>query len=98
MGRVARAEFQLHPEGIGFTSTSPAPPGPLRSNGARRSATTSRANELRMRLEMGLSPELQMMVVCRTLMDKLEAAVSRPTPTRCRPGSTPRRLRKCAGW
>ena len=70
-----RAEFQLHPRASAFYIDQPgAKPGLCGSNGAV-AAHYIEGNELRMRLEMGLSPELQMMVVCRTLMDKLEAAV-----------------------
>jgi hypothetical protein len=71
-----RADFQLHPEGIGFFIDQPsAKPGPLRVEWGPSQRDYIEGNELRMRCEMGLSPELQMMVVCRKLMDKLEATV-----------------------
>lgn len=70
------AEFSQTRDGQGFViEITQGAPGPLRIEwGASQRSYLSGA-ELRMRCEMGLHPDLQFMVLCRTLMENLERAV-----------------------
>jgi hypothetical protein len=70
------AEFTQTEDGQGFLIESrQATPGPLRIEWGASQRSYLPGNELRMRCEMGLHPDLQLMVVCRTLMEELERAV-----------------------
>ncbi|MGS0757763.1 hypothetical protein ACVBEH_25740, partial [Roseateles sp. GG27B] len=50
-------------------------PGALRIEWAASQRSYIRGNELRMRCELRLHSDLQMMVLCRQLMETLESAV-----------------------
>lgn len=70
------AEFTQTEDGQGFLIESrQALPGPLRIEWGVSQRSYLPGFELRMRCEMGLHPDLQLMVVCRTLMEELERAV-----------------------
>jgi hypothetical protein len=68
--------FQLTEEGEGFLIDEPSfPPGPLRIEWGAPQRDYVMGQELRMRLELKLSPDLQVMVIERELLDVLERAV-----------------------
>jgi len=70
------AEFMLAEDGQGFQIESrQGQPGPMRIEWGASQRSYLPGFELRMRCEMGLHPDLQLMVVCRTLMEELERAV-----------------------
>jgi hypothetical protein len=70
------AQFTSTREGTGFLIEQPkASPGPLRIEWGVSQRSYLPGTELRMRCEMGLHPDLQLMVLCRTLMENLERAV-----------------------
>jgi hypothetical protein len=70
------AEFSQTRDGLGFLIEQPqALPGPLRIEWGVSQRNYLPGTELRMRCEMGLHPDLQMMVLCRALMENLERAV-----------------------
>lgn len=71
-----RAQFTVSRDGLGFLIDQPkALPGGLRIEwGASQRAYIS-GNELRVRCEMRLHGDLQLMVLCGTLMDQLESTV-----------------------
>jgi hypothetical protein len=70
------AEFTQTEDGQGFLIESrQAMPGALRVEWGASQRSYLPGFELRMRCEMGLHPDLQLMVVCRTLMEELERAV-----------------------
>lgn len=70
------AEFSQTREGEGFLIEQPrALPGPLRVEWGVSQRSYLDGTELRMRCEVGLHSDLQLMVLCRTLMEKLESAV-----------------------
>ena len=70
------AEFTQTRDGLGFLIEQPkALPGPLRIEWGVSQRGYLPGFELRMRCEMGLHPDLQLMVLCRTLMENLERAV-----------------------
>ena len=70
------AEFSQTRDGLGFLIDQPkALPGPLRIEWGASQRSYLPGTELRMRCEMGLSADLQLMVLCRTLMENLERAV-----------------------
>jgi len=70
------AEFAQTRDGQGFLiDARQAAPGPLRIEWGASQRSYLPGTELRMRCEMGLHPDLQFMVLCRTLMDDLERAV-----------------------
>lgn len=70
------AEFGQTRDGQGFLIEQPkAQPGPLRVEWGVSQRSYLPGTELRMRCEMGLHPDLQLMVLCRTLMENLERAV-----------------------
>lgn len=70
------AEFSQTREGQGFLIDQPkAVPGPLRIEWGASQRSYLQGTELRMRCEAGLHHELQMMVLCRGLMEDLERAV-----------------------
>jgi hypothetical protein len=71
-----RAKFTIARDGLGFLIDQPkASPGSLRIEWGASQRAYIVGNELRMRCEMRLHSDLQMMVLCRTLMDSLESAV-----------------------
>ncbi|MCE4557525.1 hypothetical protein [Pelomonas cellulosilytica] len=70
------AEFAQSRDGTGFVIEQPkAVPGPLRVEWGQSQRSYLQGTELRMRCEMNLHPDLQLMVVCRDLMEDLERAV-----------------------
>jgi len=70
------AEFTQTRDGQGFViEITQAAPGPLRIEWGASQRSYLSGTELRMRCEMGLHPDLQFMVLCRTLMENLESAV-----------------------
>jgi hypothetical protein len=70
------AEFIQTEDGQGFLiEARKGQPGPLRIEWGASQRSYMPGFELRMRCEMGLHPDLQLMVVCRTLMEELERAV-----------------------
>lgn len=70
------AQFRLTRDGKGFLIEQPkALPGALRIEWAASQRSYIRGNELRMRCELRLHSDLQMMVLCRQLMETLESAV-----------------------
>jgi hypothetical protein len=70
------AEFSQTRDGQGFLIEQPqAVPGPLRIEWGASQRSYLQGTELRMRCEMGLHPDLQLMVLCRILMENLERAV-----------------------
>jgi hypothetical protein len=70
------AEFTQTRDGQGFLVDQPkAVPGPVRIEWGVSQRSYLPGFELRMRCEMGLHPDLQLMVLCRTLMENLERAV-----------------------
>lgn len=70
------AEFTQSRDGQGFLIEQPlAQPGALRIEWGPSHRSYLHGNELRMRCEMGLHPDLQLMVLCRSLMEALESAV-----------------------
>ena len=70
------AVFTQTREGQGFLIEQPtALPGPLRVEWGVSQRSYLPGTELRMRCEMRLHPDLQLMVVCRALMENLERAV-----------------------
>lgn len=70
------AEFTQTRDGLGFLIEQPeAVPGPLRIEWGVSQRSYLPGFELRMRCEMGLHPDLQLMVLCRALMEDLERAV-----------------------
>jgi hypothetical protein len=70
------ADFKQTRDGLGFLiEQSKALPGPLRIEWGVSQRSYLPGTELRMRCEMGLHPDLQMMVLCRALMENLERAV-----------------------
>ena len=69
-------DFRQTRDGLGFLIEQPkALPGPLRIEWGVSQRSYLPGTELRMRCEMGLHPDLQVMVLCRTLMEYLERAV-----------------------
>ncbi|MBW8845317.1 MAG: hypothetical protein JF607_10115 [Burkholderiales bacterium] len=70
------ATFTPTRDGQGFLIEHPkAQPGPLRIEWGVSQRSYLPGSELRMRCEMGLHPDLQLMVLCRALMENLERAV-----------------------
>lgn len=70
------AEFTQSRDAQGFLIEQPrAEPGPLRIEWGVSQRSYLPGTELRMRCEMGLHPDLQLMALCRTLMEDLERAV-----------------------
>ena len=70
------AEFSQTRDGEGFLIEAPkGAPGPLRIEWGAAQRSYMPGTELRMRCEMGLHPDLQLMVLCRALMEDLERAV-----------------------
>ena len=70
------ASFSPGRDGEGFLiDQAQALPGPLRIEWGPSQRSYLPGNELRMRCEMGLHHDLQLMVLCRTLMEALESAV-----------------------
>ncbi len=70
------AGFSQTRDGLGFLIEQPqATPGALRIEWGVSQRSYLPGFELRMRCEMGLHPDLQMMVLCRALMENLERAV-----------------------
>ena len=70
------AEFNQSRDGQGFLIEQPrAQPGPLRIEWGVSQRSYLPGTELRMRCEMHLHPDLQLMVLCRALMENLERAV-----------------------
>ena len=70
------SEFSQTRDGLGFLIEAPkAQPGPMRIEWGVSQRSYLPGFELRMRCEMGLHPDLQLMVLCRTLMEDLERAV-----------------------
>lgn len=70
------ADFAQTREGHGFVIDQPrAGLGKLRVEWGESQRSYLPGTELRMRFEMGLHPDLQLMVLCRTLMEALESAV-----------------------
>lgn len=70
------ADFTQTRDGLGFLIEQPsALPGPLRIEWGVSQRSYLPGTELRMRCEVGLHPDLQLMVLCRTLMEHLERAV-----------------------
>ena len=70
------AQFRLTRDGKGFLIEQPkALPGALRIEWASSQRAYISGNELRMRCELRLHSDLQMMVLCRQLMETLESAV-----------------------
>ena len=71
-----KAAFKIARDGSGFAVDHPkALPGPLRVEWGPSQRAYIPGNELRMRCELKLHSDLQMMVVCRELMDRLEKTV-----------------------
>lgn len=70
------AQFTQTRDGQGFLIEQPkALPGPLRIEWGVSQRSYLPGTELRMRCEMGLHRDLQLMVLCRALMENLERAV-----------------------
>lgn len=70
------ADFTQSNDGQGFLIDQPkALPGPLRVEWGVSQRSYLPGSELRMRCEMGLNRDLQLMVLCRALMENLERAV-----------------------
>jgi hypothetical protein len=70
------AEFTQTRDGLGFLIEAPkAQPGPMRIEWGVSQRSYLPGSELRMRCEMRLHPDLQLMVLCRALMENLERAV-----------------------
>ncbi|WP_310389931.1 hypothetical protein [Roseateles sp.] len=70
------AHFRIAKDGRGFLiEQSKALPGSLRIEWGPSQRAYIEGNELRMRCELRLHGDLQMMVLCRQLMDRLESAV-----------------------
>lgn len=70
------AQFRVTRDGQGFMIEQPkALPGPLRIEWGASQRSYIVGTELRMRCEMRLHSDLQMMVLCRELMDALEKTV-----------------------
>ena len=70
------AEFNQSADGQGFLiEHAEALPGPLRIEWGVSQRSYLPGSELRMRCEMGLNRDLQLMVLCRALMENLERAV-----------------------
>jgi hypothetical protein len=70
------ADFDLTREGEGFVIDHPtALPGALRVEWGEAQRNYITGTELRMRCELGLHTDLQLMVICSALMDALEHAV-----------------------
>ncbi|MGQ3051471.1 MAG: hypothetical protein ACT6S0_06775 [Roseateles sp.] len=70
------ADFSQTRDGQGFLIEQPtAAPGPLRIEWGVSQRSYLPGSELRMRCEMKLHHDLQLMVLCRTLMENLERAV-----------------------
>ncbi len=70
------AKFTQTDDAQGFLIEAPlSKPGALRIEWGVPQRSYLSGFELRMRCEMGLHPDLQLMVVCRTLMEELERAV-----------------------
>ena len=70
------AEFTPTRDGLGFQVDQPnAQPGRLRIEWGVSQRSYLPGFELRMRCEMGLHQDLQLMVLCRALMENLERAV-----------------------
>ena len=71
-----QAQFTLARDGQGFLIEQPrALPGGLRIEWGPSQRSYIVGNELRMRCEMRLHGDLQMMVLCRELMERLESTV-----------------------
>ena len=71
-----RAQFTISRDGLGFLIDQPkALPGGLRIEWGASQRAYITGNELRMRCAMRLPSDLQMMVLCRMLMDSLESTV-----------------------
>lgn len=71
-----RAQFSVSRDGQGFLIEQPkALPGGLRIEWGASQRAYIAGNELRMRCELRLHGDLQMMVLCRHLMEKLESTV-----------------------
>ena len=71
-----KAVFKLARDGTGFAIEQPkALPGPLRIEWGPSQRSYIVGHELRMRCELRLHGDLQMMVLCRELMDQLEKSV-----------------------
>jgi hypothetical protein len=70
------AEFRQARDGAGFVVDAPkALPGALHIEWGASQRSYLPGVELRMRCEMRLHPELQLMVLCRALMERLESTV-----------------------
>lgn len=70
------AEFKLIQDGEGFViEHSVARPRPWRMEWGRSQRSYIEGPELRLRCELGLSPDLQMMVMSRHLMESLESSM-----------------------
>jgi hypothetical protein len=70
------AQFRLTRDGQGFLIEQPkAFPGPLRIEWGTSQRSYLPGHELRMRCELHLHSDMQMMVLCRQLMETLEKAV-----------------------
>ena len=70
------AQFTPTRDGLGFQiEQAKGLPGPLRVEWGVSQRSYLPGTELRMRCEMGLHPDLQLMVLCRSLMENLERAV-----------------------
>jgi hypothetical protein len=68
--------FRLTRDGLGFMIDQPkAQPGALRIEWGAPQRSYMDGTELRMRCELRLHGDLQMMVLCRELMDRLEGSV-----------------------
>lgn len=70
------AEFAQTREGQGFLIEQPrAVPGPLRIEWGESQRSYLPGTELRLRCELGLHPDVQLMVLCSDLMEELESKV-----------------------
>src|SRR6218665_88476 len=70
------AQFRLTRDGRGFMIEQPkALPGPLRIEWGASQRSYIAGTELRMRCELRLHSDLQMMILCRELMETLEKTV-----------------------
>jgi hypothetical protein len=70
------AQFRQTRDALGFQVDQPkAMPGALRVEWAPSQRSYIEGHELRIRCELGLHPDLQMMVLARALMERLEKAV-----------------------
>ncbi|MBV8380737.1 MAG: hypothetical protein JO369_08275 [Paucibacter sp.] len=73
---LRKASFRMARDGQGFMIEQPrAQPGSLRIEWGPSQRAYTGPTELRMRCELRLHGELQMMILCRDLMERLEKAV-----------------------